>query len=176
MSTDPRAEKERRAALLAIPTHRQQGDELGEKFLIVHVGAARYGIPIGCIALTLRIPELLSLPFVPRHIAGVICHLGEPLTLVDLASLLGSNDSVAHEPEQARALIIQVEFDRFALRVDQVGELVQFSAPGDFDTGDSWLKPDQVLGIAAGDCVLLAMERIARDPRIPLQLEPRGSQ
>jgi purine-binding chemotaxis protein CheW len=167
--------KEQRAAQLAKRTTRQtHSDARADRYLMIHLGQERYGLPVGCIERILPLRPITPLPGAPAHVPGAVCLVGEVLTLLDLGQLLG----VVREDEAPGAHLVVVDTRglRVALRVEQVLGVVEVTevTPWAGD-GDSWLKPDQVFGVA-GNSPLLDVASLLLDPRLVVDTgdTPRG--
>lgn len=161
--------KQRRAEQLARRVQRASADPRrgdARRHLVVRLGSERYGIPVAAID-RIHFPcPVTPLPGVPPFIAGVICLVGEALTLVDLAVLL---HAVPGDASSARILVVRVAAERMALRVDGIEGIREFTEINEFAKSsvvESWLIPEQVEGIAEGAVVLLDLQRVLRDPRI----------
>lgn len=163
-----RAEKERRAALLAKQV-RQARDAHGgsqDRYLVVLCGRDRYGVPLEAIETIRSRGAITPLPRVPAFVLGLLAQTGEALTVVDLGRLLRSPPGTG-EPS-SRLVVVSVRGEAVALRVDEVAGII---APADVrefaaGEGDSWLTRVHVRGLAEGGVLLLDIVAVLADPRV----------
>ena len=163
-----RAEKERRAALLAKQVRQASLDRGSghERFLVVGCGRDRYGLPLDSIETIRPKGAITLLPRVPAHVLGLTAQTGEVLTVVDLGRLLRSRDG--GDEANARIVVVSVRAERVALRVDEVVGIVAPSETREFTAtrGESWLTAEHVKGLAEGSVLLLDIVAVLADPRV----------
>lgn len=175
-----KATKDRRAASLAQRvgdgTRRRAGDEGHARTLVLRLGSERYGISLDCVD-AIRFPSHVTpIPGVPSFVAGVVCLVGEVLTLVDLATLLHALPS--SEKADPRFVIVKIEQDLVALKVDAVEGVRVFTDVRPFsrpEVADAWLSEEQIQGVAEGTIVLLDLPRVLGDDRARVDQVPRRS-
>jgi purine-binding chemotaxis protein CheW len=105
----------------ATPTdERLQG---GESVIVVRLGDAEFGLPIGAVREVLRQPELSRVPFPPPHVCGVIALRGSILPVVDLGLRL-----LGRAAERPGALVVAVDpesLEPIALLADGVTGMIE---------------------------------------------------
>lgn len=110
------------------------------KALVFHIGADRYGLPLGAVERVLPVMELKQLPQAPGFVAGVMDLHGEPVPVIDLARLsgLGRGELMT----DTRILLIQYPLAGrlLGLLADQVEGIV--------DVDEATLKEDGIAGPA----------------------------
>ena len=141
-----------------------QADEVGSEdgdlhlHLIVRAGASRVALPMTALRSVVTAPPVTRLP-AGRSLAGLVALAGEPVAVVDLATLLGTEKASA-EPDQFLVVVDDGD-SKLAIRVDGV-------------EGHETLLPhlsDRIdLSDSAGDAVTPLATPIGRDGLIVLDL------
>lgn len=171
--------KQARAAQLARAPSRADAAGPGRRALLLQVGRERYALPVEAIEGVHPPGPVTPIPGTPVHVRGVTCVLGEALTLLDLERLLGALPAAEAGPGQV--VVVRAGPHVVALRVERVEALRTLTDLQPFTrsrAGGAWLQPEQVLGVAEGDVLLVDIEQVLTDPRLAVGAgagpDPRG--
>ncbi|MGE0708225.1 MAG: chemotaxis protein CheW [Planctomycetota bacterium] len=167
--------KRERAAQLARPVARREAASArGERYLVVRAGAERYGLPAATVARIVAPPPITPLPGAPAFVAGVVALIGEPLTVVHLRLLLGALEG--DEPPAPRLLVLDLRGARTALLVCGVEQVREFVEVREHATREGqWLQARHVRGAVERATTLLDIDAVLQDPRVRVDLRPRGN-
>ena len=88
------------------------------EYLIVRCGNNRYGLPAVNCREVLKLPRLVRVPRLPKHLRGIFNLRGEIVAVTDLCPLLGQGAQEAHE--RFRLVIIEEKTIKTALLVEVV--------------------------------------------------------
>jgi purine-binding chemotaxis protein CheW len=103
-------------------------DELSDQtdYMVVAFGAQRFGLPAAACREVLKLPRIVKVPRLPRHLPGIINLRGEIVAVTDLRPLL----QLAAEPPTAsfRLVVIATGSLRTALLVERIEGLRAVSA------------------------------------------------
>lgn len=99
-----------------------------ERYIVFSLGRARYAVPIGAVIEVGSVPPVTPVPHLPPWVLGVTNLRGEILSVLDLATFLGTPSEVP--AASGRMLVVRGEAEEpFAgLVVDQVAGLASFAA------------------------------------------------
>jgi purine-binding chemotaxis protein CheW len=97
-------------------------DDLGDRFLLFHIGETLYGLPLTVVLEILHMQKITSVPKVAPYIKGVINMRGKAVPAVDLRLKLGLEE----RPYDTLTCMIVLEIgtSHVALIVDNVKEVV----------------------------------------------------
>jgi purine-binding chemotaxis protein CheW len=105
---------------LALDRDRAPTDE-GERFVVVRIGAQWYAAPVAEVREIVKLPPVTEVPGAGAGVRGVVLIHGAVVTLLDPAPALG--EPPAEDDARARALTVDHEGERLALRVDEVARI-----------------------------------------------------
>ena len=165
--------KEERALQLArrVAARRRAGAQRqgALRLLVVRLGQERYGLPLDGVE-GIRFPTSITpLPGAPPFVAGVACLAGEALTVLALGRLLGALTRASEEDAEQRFVVGRGAGERVLLLVDAVEaveEVEELRPLARATPRESWLRPEQVLGVVQGSTPVLDLTRVLEDPRL----------
>ncbi|MEI6206898.1 MAG: chemotaxis protein CheW [Desulfuromonadales bacterium] len=153
---------ERAEDLARITVDTQAGDHL--EVTVFALGAERYAIDSTLVQEIIILNNLMPLPCVPPHIAGIFNLRGKLLAAVDLRTLLGiSGDSTQHD---VKAVVLTDSGMEFGLVADEIEGVLSLPLADIQDTmitqqthGARYLR-----GVTCDRLVLLDGLRLIHDP------------
>jgi purine-binding chemotaxis protein CheW len=99
-------------------------EQATETLLAIAVGGEIYGIPTEAVREIIRVGDVTEVPRTPAYLLGVISVRGAITPVIDLRLRLGF--AAAPPGRTARIVIVEVEGQRFGLRVEDVLGLERF--------------------------------------------------
>jgi purine-binding chemotaxis protein CheW len=102
----------------------RRAEQATETFLAVEVANEIYGIPTGAVREIIKVGEITEVPRSPKFLLGVISVRGAIIPVLDLRRRLGFPS--VEMTRSARIVIVDVEGQRFGLRVEDVIALERF--------------------------------------------------
>ena len=112
-------------ALIQPQSPTASGHEPEMKVFTVVSGGAVYGLPIASVQTIFRIDRITPVPLAPSEIVGLINLRGKINTAASLRLILGLEDEGNYT--DALAICIERRAERFALIVDDIGDVVVVS-------------------------------------------------
>ncbi len=98
---------------------------IDERLLIFEIGAEAFALPVDGVLEVADMGEVGCIPTIPPHIAGVVNHHGDALTVVHRSKLLRLGEEPPTGPQQILVITDRVtQTARFGLPVDHVVGLV----------------------------------------------------
>lgn len=88
-------------------------------YVIGAFGGQRIAVDATAVEAVVDIAMVVPVPHAPRHIIGIAAIRSQVLTVIDCACLVGGADV----PPTGRALLVQVDGHRYALRLDRVDDV-----------------------------------------------------
>lgn len=133
-----------------------------QRWVNFRLGAQAFGLDVLTVQEVLCLPALAPVPGAPPECLGVINLRGRIIPVIDLRQLLAR--PYGEDAETTRLVVVDDGDEAVALKVDQVGEVLDLpastieAAP---DVGNS-LCPDQLHGVhRRGDRLLLLLDTAA---------------
>lgn len=139
--------------------------DLGQQYVLFHVGSEEYGLPISCVSSIIRWETVTPVPRAPRAVQGVIDLRGRVIPVVDLEQRLFGH---AIEPTPRTRIVVTESADggEVGLAVDSASEVATFQPDQLMPTPTSVVAPEIADAFAAvvhlGDrlVILLDLDRI----------------
>lgn len=107
---------------LALRQDRTSQPDEGERFVVVRVGAQWCAAPVAEVREIVKLPPVTEVPGAGVGVRGVVLIHGAVVTLLDPRPLM--REPVEGDDTRARALTVDHEGERLALRVDEVARIM----------------------------------------------------
>ena len=145
-------------------------------YMVVGFGTQRYGLPAAACREVLRLPRIVKVPRLPRHLPGIINLRGEIVAVTDLRPLLGL--AAGEATASFRLVVIADGAQKTALLVEKVEGLraVAEQAVEALAEGISHEALDLFIGKiedAAGPLLLIDTKRLLNRP--DLVIDQKGT-
>jgi purine-binding chemotaxis protein CheW len=94
-----------------------------ERFLVIHLGDERYGLPIAAVDEVVSLPDSLTrLPRAPAYVKGVMNLRGQVVPVIDQAQRFGSAPAA---DARRRVIVVQLDKLRAGFVVDSVSDVAR---------------------------------------------------
>ncbi len=110
---------------LALRRDRASQPDEGERYVVVRVGSQWCAAPVADVREIVKLPPVTEVPGAGDGVRGVVLIHGAVLTLLDPRPLL--REPAEGDDARARALTVDHEGERLALRVDEVARIMLIS-------------------------------------------------
>jgi chemotaxis signal transduction protein len=100
---------------------------MGQSACIFWLGSRAYAIDTALVGEAVTVESVAPVPLAPPAVMGLFNLRGQPMALVDLATILGLNDIPPREGQTLAALVIKTQGLLSAVVIDRMEQVLAFS-------------------------------------------------